>query len=760
MDSVTKEMKSIDIEIEEPVDTLEIIQCLQNYGVAPTIIYGKNGPAHPPHLYIYISIAGKGTQFSRHGLILNWTLEEKPKIEYYDFIALIMKILKKKCKIDNPKVISQLSVYDMEYEGATVCNTKYFDIKSALGGLAVYDKLTEGKEFKKIKNNKKNYIPDFINSSAKDYHVDVKNNWWEYLRVRCPLWDKFEEGITEGFGRLEQTILFTGLRYLFPPHDKSIFEDIKQIYNLHEKTWKEAGLTLDMIYNLTNRHNIPPLKIVRTNNNYVDIPTYFQGTPSIIIKKDKCDLEELDEWMNTKFFDSFQNDGITYTVCQTASGKTEKIIHALQDIDLYQNKIVYCGPTHNLLKEFEDRCSVLDGNVYRCPPLTLTNKDIVRLSLGLPKERGDSDRTEFLNNLFDEDRKGLFLITHQLAAILESFPADRIIVDENIEEALISDTKITWPQLMTTLAFIDDVEEQEIILDEINKIKNLPRNAKVDTSFIIDYIQPVIENNLDEYLEATSPITIPAGIFNVGKDNVKMSTCGNLSCLRVLNRSKFIDYSIMNNIPVNLFSATPMTALLRNRFNRDYGIKIIEAPQSTNKGRVLQFRGESGAKGKNFEKMDSLIKYMDSVIPPEVKERAYVISFKGTKEIFENAGYKVAEVNGEQVHLRNNAGLDCLKGEYIIVVGKHDRPDDYYLDVWDDCGDGSPIHRQNATFNFNGVKQTLYVWDKELLRKEQLEYIQYVTEQAAGRARALREEGAIVYLFSNFVCAGVDEIFD
>jgi hypothetical protein len=151
---------------------------------------------------------------------------------------------------------------------------------------------------------------------------------------------------------------------------------------------------------------------------------------------------------------------------------------------------------------------------------------------------------------------------------------------------------------------------------------------------------------------------------------------------------------------------------------------------------------------------------MDSVIPPEVKERAYVISFKGTKEIFENAGYKVAEVNGEQVHLRNNAGLDCLKGEYIIVVGKHDRPDDYYLDVWDDCGDGSPIHRQNATFNFNGVKQTLYVWDKELLRKEQLEYIQYVTEQAAGRARALREEGAIVYLFSNFVCAGVDEIFD
>jgi hypothetical protein len=52
-------------------------------------------------------------------------------------------------------------------------------------------------------------------------------------------------------------------------------------------------------------------------------------------------LEELDEWMNTKFLDTLQNDGITYTICQTASGKTEKIIQALQDIDLYQNKIVY-----------------------------------------------------------------------------------------------------------------------------------------------------------------------------------------------------------------------------------------------------------------------------------------------------------------------------------------------------------------------------------------------------------------------------------
>ena len=46
------------------------------------------------------------------------------------------------------------------------------------------------------------------------------------------------------------------------------------------------------------------------------------------------------------------------------------------------------------------------------------------------------------------------------------------------------------------------------------------------------------------------------------------------------------------------------------------------------------------------------------------------------------------------------------------------------------------------------------------MRKLQLQNIQSATEQSAGRARALREEGATVYLFSNLVIRDADEVID
>ena len=44
------------------------------------------------------------------------------------------------------------------------------------------------------------------------------------------------------------------------------------------------------------------------------------------------------------------------------------------------------------------------------------------------------------------------------------------------------------------------------------------------------------------------------------------------------------------------------------------------------------------------------------------------------------------------------------------------------------------------------------------MREIQIEQIAGTVEQAAGRARALREEGATVYLFCNFVIADADEV--
>lgn len=109
----------------------------------------------------------------------------------------------------------------------------------------------------------------------------------------------------------------------------------------------------------------------------------------------------------------------------------------------------------------------------------------------------------------------------------------------------------------------------------------------------------------------------------------------------------------------------------------------------------------------------------------------------------------------------NNAGLDLFRGKNLIIVGKQDRPEEFYRDLWFDIGDGTPLEKaQNTTIDWNGLRQTLHLYQEPQIQKEQLEYLEYVTNQAVGRARTLRELGCNVYLFSNYIPAGVDEVYD
>ena len=133
-------------------------------------------------------------------------------------------------------------------------------------------------------------------------------------------------------------------------------------------------------------------------------------------------------------------------------------------------------------------------------------------------------------------------------------------------------------------------------------------------------------------------------------------------------------------------------------------------------------------------------------MPQEVIDKSILITFKGSKEevdFWQSQGFNVAESKGNQIHLLNNSGLDCFKGKSLIIAGKSDLPQQAYQDYYDDCHE-SP----------------LYLFEDEEMRKLQLQNIQAATEQAAGRARALREEGATVYLFSNLVIRDADEVID
>jgi hypothetical protein len=79
-----------------------------------------------------------------------------------------------------------------------------------------------------------------------------------------------------------------------------------------------------------------------------------------------------------------------------------------------------------------------------------------------------------------------------------------------------------------------------------------------------------------------------------------------------------------------------------------------------------------------------------------------------------------------------------------------------YFDI---CPDAKELpHKQNQTIQLNGFTQTLFLFTDPDMREIQLENIQHIIEQAAGRARALREQGATVHIFCNFVIGDADKV--
>ena len=103
-----------------------------------------------------------------------------------------------------------------------------------------------------------------------------------------------------------------------------------------------------------------------------------------------------------------------------------------------------------------------------------------------------------------------------------------------------------------------------------------------------------------------------------------------------------------------------------------------------------------------------------------------------------------------------------LKGEIVIVAGKFDYPDEKYLDMYYDLHPNSktPPKRILKKINIANRTCTLYLWDDETLQDLQIETIKLHLEQSAGRARALREKRAKVYLIGDFPIEDADRFID
>ena len=221
--------------------------------------------------------------------------------------------------------------------------------------------------------------------------------------------------------------------------------------------------------------------------------------------------------------------GFTYFKSQTASGKTKRIIDALVKDSFFINKVIYAVPTHVLAQEIEERlnatveASGVDLPIYRVPQREYTSLDLLLLKLGLPAQMKDENRSAAIEKLFDGETRGVFIITHSLLVNLKgNLPVDKIIVDENIEDALITNVKITIPQLHQLQGYVP-----KLCQEQLTHLIHLIKEGEMGESLPKLLPQVIKEIDCDSYLEDVTEEDAIAGLFSVGNaESVRVSRIG------------------------------------------------------------------------------------------------------------------------------------------------------------------------------------------------------------------------------------------
>ena len=254
--------------------------------------------------------------------------------------------------------------------------------------------------------------------------------------------------------------------------------------------------------------------------------------------------------------------------------------------------------------------------------------------------------------------------------------------NENIEDALLDEVIYTQDGLSGLLPFIGFSMRDTLILFT-DRLREAKRGAQID----LEPLQRVVETlNWNEYLNTKNKQAGVGKVFTVNQ--ARVSSQKQLNTVRFTMKSTLITDALEAETPIKLIGATPKKTALCSLYDLD-GIETYEFPKGINKGEIVQYIDITGAKGNNCSNIENLIKYVDSKITPEIKESAYVLSFKDAIPLWESAGYRVPYAQDKDgtltpIHLANSAGLDFLKGQTVIVVGKYDDNEDVYIDKYYD----------------------------------------------------------------------------
>ena len=746
-----------------------------SYSQNPEMLSTENMPKSavlaPRLISIYISHGGETSHFAYkngYNYRLCWALERAISPREYEDIYKSLQVTFADFAPDKTTKDCSRLWYGGRL-GAEVLNNKPLPM-TAIGAMTARAKVQAGQEPRKVMRQSKGYIQDYAEMPEPECVV-VGDGWHQRLRGKCRLWDKWQAG--EYLDYNERLALLSNLKYLrYSSGSKSIIKDVLAYYDV--ETYKEHSCDEAQIRRMMADRSLKPFAIVHGPLGApMTVPDYLASPESHCITPQlpKVSIDELDAWMD-RHVPSFLADatpGIQVLKSQTGSGKTHRIIdYILNQADIGSNKIIYCAPKHSNLAEVEQRLLAKatfaqSSRIHRCPAREVNQADLIYLSLGLPAKTRSAERKGFLDKLYDKSEPGVYLMTHSLLTALSNVQADLIIIDEEIDSSLIKETHIDLPSLGTLVPFLSETRGERLTR-WIYKVRDMTREdgLDIDLGLLQREIAPAIEAQIDDYIARTTS-NLAVGLFDclrVGKGRLGQDAGGH-NYVRLVRKSPLIDNAVRDGVPIRVLTATPLNK--RTELYYSMQIKVITAPMASNNGKLIQYAGKTGARGLHNANLSSLSAYIKECLPPEVIARAKLITFKASRDeqaFWQSEGFALAEMDGTQIHLLNNSGLDCLKGQELIVAGKLDLPQEHYQNMYDDIHQDAPrlLTRQNQTVELNGVRQTLYLFDDDYIRDIQLQYIQSITEQAVGRARALREGGATVYLFCNLVIGDIDEV--
>lgn len=652
---------------------------------------------------------------------------------------------------------------------------------SVIGWLGVCDKLKQGQATQKAKKAVKACEKDFFDDVTADIEpitIPQKFDWKAALRFKCWLWDRWENGIYLNYN--QRLTLFTNLKYIkYGNNNITVLKDILDIFYKYANVYEGHTCNEEQIRSMFVNTTLHAMGIVRVagEEEPITVKEYLSRTPHEALNTiDKITLEELDAMLQEEMPRLLDGKGIIYIKSQPASGKTYHVIQWILRQDLTKKKIIYSAPRYTNMEEFRERfiaayeeynagknVPAAEDVIKTIPRGNYTQTDIFLMEMGFPAATRQDERFRMIQEMIAEGSKGLYVATHQCIAHLRSCPADCIIIDENIEDALLTKTRLDLGGLASIGPFVSSKEKQDALTAFLNEIKNREQGEIVDIGVLR---QALIDFDWDGYFSIEKPMAGIAKILETHKEppmitKVKSKGGNKQSAIKITTKSTLISDAIEQHTPIKLLSATPKPVLLSRIYNTDK-IEVYQFPLARNEGEIIQLMGITGAKGNECSRVADIIKYVKANVPEEEQKRAYVLSFKDAIPMWEQAGFRIPEYNGTKLHIANNAGLDLLKGEIVIVGGKYDMSDEEYLDYYFDIHPDSKIQPKRVMKKVTIAKRTttLYLWDDKTLQDLQIETIKLHLEQSAGRARALREKGAKVYLICDFPIEDADKFRD